>query len=324
MKRITIIILLLSAFINGFAQTQIQVGFQDVIGDYPAAPFHYYTYSQNIYHASEINTSGTITALSWYYKGAQPVGLPTMSPITVYIGTTSKTEFNSGIDWINASELTLVYQGNAADNWVEGWNTIALSTPFEYDGSENLVIAFQDNNGGWEAGNRFQNSPTTQNRGLHYTMTINNPDPNNPPNATGLDRIIANIIFHIENNTDCENSIELLPGTTFDENKLANQNNIGRTDSGETPLPNCGNYVTSDTWYKTYVPSNGKLQIEIRGISGPNALSLYAGECGSLTEIICVDNTNTNNTTRIVIDDVNYANQKIYVRVSYQMKMLLP
>ena len=106
----------------------------------PVGNYYNYSYTQQIFDASELQ-SGTITAISFQY--AYSSAMTKATDVTIYMGVTDKTTFSSTTDWVALSELTQVYQG--ALNCSQGWNEFTLQTPFNYNGSGNLVIAVDDN-----------------------------------------------------------------------------------------------------------------------------------------------------------------------------------
>ncbi|MFO8087880.1 MAG: hypothetical protein R6T91_08810, partial [Bacteroidales bacterium] len=111
------LILMLSS--SGFAQ--IQVGNGTSTGNsVPIEPYYGYSISQQIYLASEINASGTITTLQFYFDGSS---LSNSNDLTIYIGHTSKTSFSSTSDWVPLSGLTQVYSSTFTDPATSGWIT---------------------------------------------------------------------------------------------------------------------------------------------------------------------------------------------------------
>lgn len=108
------------------------------------------SYSQQIYLNSELTAAigaveTQINKIKFYYNQEGPGGHYNFDTWSVYIGHTSKSEFNSDTDWVSPGTLTKVYEGRltipAAGNWME----IELDTPFNWNGSENLVIAILEN-----------------------------------------------------------------------------------------------------------------------------------------------------------------------------------
>ncbi|HPE58679.1 MAG TPA: carboxypeptidase-like regulatory domain-containing protein, partial [Bacteroidales bacterium] len=175
------------------ANSQVIIGDGTVVGkSLPIEPFYGYTYSQVIYLASEIDAAGDITKLSWYFAGSS---LSNSNDWTIYIGHTTKTQFESTIDWIDVTTLTQVYSGVFADPGVAGWIEFDI-TDFTYDGISNLVIAVDENKASYNgSADDFYCSNVVENRGLVYRNDYTNPDPLSPPTATYLYPNIANIIL---------------------------------------------------------------------------------------------------------------------------------
>lgn len=103
------------------------------------APFNnYYCYSTNesLYLSSEIGQSGMIDTL-WY--NCLFATTHSYTSLKIYMGTTTATSLSSG--WVGLNNLQLVYsknQGSIASN--TGWEAFPLSAPFNYNGTENLII----------------------------------------------------------------------------------------------------------------------------------------------------------------------------------------
>ncbi len=104
-----------------------------------------YSYSQQLFMANEIGGSKSINGISLQYYYAYPV----VRNVDIYLGHTNKTGFSNGSDWVPQSDLTLVYSGevefnNTGENF---WFWIPFDSAFEYNGTDNLVVAFDDNTG---------------------------------------------------------------------------------------------------------------------------------------------------------------------------------
>ena len=103
---------------------------------------HDYSVTQQLYTAEEIGTDGTITSIAfhWAYNGSKTYG------IDVYMKHTERTYFETTNDRIPLSASDKVFTGTINPNG-DSWVTITLDTPFEYDGSNSLVIAVDRNSG---------------------------------------------------------------------------------------------------------------------------------------------------------------------------------
>lgn len=107
-----------------------------------AAPIYssssgYYSYAQQLYTADEViaagGCQGKINSLKYHYYGASDVSIP----LQVFVGTTSQSDLSSG--WITDANLTRVY--NTTATFSQGWVTIPFSTPIDWDGVSNIVVA---------------------------------------------------------------------------------------------------------------------------------------------------------------------------------------
>ncbi len=176
---------------------EVQVGDENLIDKrLPVEPYYVYSYSQQIYLASEIgdNDGGTITAIKFYFHGN---GISNSNEWTVYIGHTTKTEFTSNTDWIPVSGMTQVFSGDIGTVSADGWVTIDI-TDWAYNGTDNIVIAVDENQSGYDgSSDDFYCTAVSSNRGIEYHSDTNNPDPTNPPAASSGSpkAYIPNIIF---------------------------------------------------------------------------------------------------------------------------------
>src|SRR5690606_29213147 len=110
-----------------------------------------YNYSQQIVNGQEytmgLGVPGPITKIRYYVTS---IGTPSVwNEWTLYLGNTTKTQFESDTDWVPLSQLTQVFSGTisaTADSWIE----ITLDQPFEYTGG-NLIVAVDENTAGWNS-----------------------------------------------------------------------------------------------------------------------------------------------------------------------------
>jgi len=180
MKRLfTLLIVFLLCAISSWAQETIGNG--TVNNNLPINPYYGYTYSQNIYLTSDINSSGPITTLSFYFAGTS---LTNSNNWTIYMGHTAKSAFSSTTDWIPVSAMTQVYSGIFTSPTAPGWLLIDI-TDFTYDGTDNLVIAVDENTASYNgSGDYFYTTAATTNRAIRYYADGTNPDPAAPPTGT--------------------------------------------------------------------------------------------------------------------------------------------
>jgi hypothetical protein len=179
-KNYLLLLLLCFSITSVFSQVQIGQG-TDINVNVPIEPFYGYTYSQVIYTASEINASGDITGIS--YSATAETTLANSSDWTVYMSHTTNSVFTDGTSWIPIEELTQIFTGTVTIS--DGIVTINFETPFNYNGTDNLVIAIDENQDGYDlSGHDFYCYSTGQARALVYYSDSINPDPNSPQDGT--------------------------------------------------------------------------------------------------------------------------------------------
>ncbi len=123
--------------------------------------YYKYSYSQQIYKASEIGIAGNINSFAVDY--AYSSAMTAKNNVEVYMGLTDKTSFSSISDWITDG-LQLVYTGSL--NCSQGWNTFTLDAPFAYDGTSNLVLVVKDMSNGYNSSSYTFNTTSTDNQYL--------------------------------------------------------------------------------------------------------------------------------------------------------------
>ena len=102
-----------------------------------------YSLCQELWEPSELGaTPGNISSISLRYAGS----VDTTRNYNIYM--MHSIDHNIPNTFMPMTNAKLVYSGNI--RWMtggDGWNTIVLDTVFPYNGSENLVITFDDNTG---------------------------------------------------------------------------------------------------------------------------------------------------------------------------------
>lgn len=103
------------------------------------SPFNnYYRNSTNecLYLASEIGGAGWIDTISYYVASASAFAC---NELKIYMGTTTQTNLSSG--WVGFDNLQCVYSRTGTTiGRSTGWESYALDTPFEYNGTDNLIV----------------------------------------------------------------------------------------------------------------------------------------------------------------------------------------
>ena len=141
----------------------------DAGSDLPTDVYYKYSLSQQIYTAAELGSAGNITKISFYYNSSTSSGSRTLA---IYMSHTTSSTLST---WVTQSSSNLVYSGS--HNFTQGWNTITLTTPFAYNGTNNLLLTVDDNTGSYSVSQYiyFYTYSTGANRAIYYRNDNNNP-----------------------------------------------------------------------------------------------------------------------------------------------------
>ncbi|MBI9033036.1 MAG: choice-of-anchor J domain-containing protein [Bacteroidales bacterium] len=162
----------------------------------PVYAYYGYTYSQSIYLQSELGDAGTITHVKWNFAGSS---LSNSNDWTIYIGHTSKSSFSGGSDWISIDDLTQVYSAVFADPGTSGWIEFDIDN-FEYNGTDNLVIAIDENTSGYNGSSDKFYCTSGTSRSIYKYNDSSNPNPVSPPYGSTLN-YFPNITLNMEYNS---------------------------------------------------------------------------------------------------------------------------
>ena len=196
MKKITLLLILVLTTTLSFSQVSIGNG-DDGSGfnTPPISPYYGYSYSQSIYLASEINTSGDITSIEYALNAGSDFSSADDN-VDVWIGHTTKTAFDSTSDWVDVSTLNQVLTDGTVS--VSGdILTITFSSSFAYNGTDNLVVAVDANEPGYGSSSSYVLSTNGPTAGLTLDQKSDstNSDPTSPANGT-LRQNRGNITFN--------------------------------------------------------------------------------------------------------------------------------
>ena len=110
----------------------------------PSYSYYKQALTQQIYTATEIGMTGTITYIAFYNGGTKRT-----RDYDFYLKHTNKSTFNSNTDWITVQASDKVFSGTVTMT-ANAWTFITFDTPFEYDGTSNLVLVADDNTGDYD------------------------------------------------------------------------------------------------------------------------------------------------------------------------------
>ena len=118
--------------------------------------YHYYDYSytQNLYLASQMSPVDTIHGIRLHALSSGSV-----PSLNIYMGHTSLGALGTS-SYVPATDLQLVAT-IPTFSFTTGWNTITFDTAFVYNGTSNLVLAVDNNSGAWASSSYSWSCHTT-------------------------------------------------------------------------------------------------------------------------------------------------------------------
>ena len=162
----------------------------------PVNNFYNYTYSQQIFTATEIDPNHTptvITGIGFNYGYSS--SNTDKSNVKIYLAHRSSSSFANTSDWTPISNAQLVYEGPLV--CTQGWNTFNFQQYFSYNGTDNLVVIVDDNSGDYNGSSYVFNAHTASDyRSLYYYNDSSNPDPTSPPAASSRSQTRADVRFY--------------------------------------------------------------------------------------------------------------------------------
>jgi hypothetical protein len=168
-KLFSLMMTLVLAFMGVARAETIEIG--DGTGTQFYAPFnslYEYSFVEQIYTASEIGTAGTISSISFNMSSGTQT-----NAIDVFMKNVSRTGFSSNTDYEPVTASDMVFSGTVTFN--AGWTTITLDTPFQYDGTSNLMIGMHEYTPGYST--LYFYYTDVENSILSYYSDSYNPDP---------------------------------------------------------------------------------------------------------------------------------------------------
>ena len=161
---------------------------------FPTNSCYNYSYTQQIFLSSEMNGAADIHSIAF---DVNSVAYSSRN-ISIYMMHTTA----ASSDWLNATTAQLVFNGVV--NLVEGWNTVVFTTPFQYNGTENLALIIIDSTGSYSCSN-YYNSHTTSSALAHCQYQDTAPYSINSIPTSGNTSATAdrcNVIFGVDCNED--------------------------------------------------------------------------------------------------------------------------
>lgn len=170
MRLLLLISCLLASVCTVVAQTIVTIGTTNNNSSYSAPINRYYTYSaaEMLYTAAEIGQTGNITKLA--FQKASGSTSVSVDNVSIYMKTTNNSSFSTGST--NTATYTLVWSGSFPNTMPSGWAEVSLTTPFFYNGSDNLQILVIKGNQAYSSSRpRYYYTSTSS---VHQTRTYAN------------------------------------------------------------------------------------------------------------------------------------------------------
>ena len=137
-------------------------------GYLPCYPNNTYSMSQQIYTSDEIGQGGLITSIAFYNYD-----IGSARTCDIYLSHTTKTSFDSSTDWVTVSAENKVFSGTITLG--SDWTVIDFDTPFQYDGTQNLLLTVDDNTGKDTGSNFSIGAYDTSDQALYYYKMFGTP-----------------------------------------------------------------------------------------------------------------------------------------------------
>ena len=137
-------------------------------GYLPCYPNNTYSMSQQIYTSDEIGQGGLITSIAFYNYD-----IGSARTCDIYLSHTTKTSFDSSTDWVTVSAEDKVFSGTITLG--SDWTVIDFDTPFQYDGTQNLLLTVDDNTGKDTGSNFSIGAYDTSDQALYYYKMFGTP-----------------------------------------------------------------------------------------------------------------------------------------------------
>jgi len=185
---------LIRTFTTGGQTGSIEIGSGNVVNQsLPCELYYGYSVSQTIYLQEWLNVENqTIEEISYHYNGNQAF---TEDNVTIWIGHTDLTSFESGDSWQSVDDLVMVYDGPMTVEAVDSWITFQFIIPFNYNNTQNIVVGFEQNTVGYHSSNaEFFCTEVDGNLSIEKYQDSADYDFVNPPTGT-LRPYIPNTIF---------------------------------------------------------------------------------------------------------------------------------
>lgn len=153
------------------AATILGTGEPGNAADIPSYPYYKYSISQQIYLADEMQGNiGNITSITFFNVTGTQVNTRNIDVYMVHTTNSYFTTTNINTNFVSMAESDKVYSGTYTFDASTQYSTIELTTPFAYNGQDNIILTVVDNTGTDCGTPSKANSFTTFNSGTYRTI----------------------------------------------------------------------------------------------------------------------------------------------------------
>ncbi|MEJ5245484.1 MAG: right-handed parallel beta-helix repeat-containing protein [Bacteroidota bacterium] len=193
---------------------QITIGTGTSGQSYPLDRYYNMSASEAIYLASEIGMPATITSIA--YNKVSGTDVNPIGPVSIFMKHTTDNSLATGT--YDTTTFTRVYHGSFPNNATSGWMQVNLSTPFAYNGTNNLAVLVVKHYQDWiSAYPNYAYTTVTPNR--HRAAR----DDNNMPTSLTASSSLPNVRFGFSVQplstpvlvSPANNAVDVLANVTF-------------------------------------------------------------------------------------------------------------
>jgi len=208
---------------------------------YPLACYYHDARMQSIYTPAEVGPTGRLTSIS-----LDVAKLPgqLLKDFTIRLKHSTRASYPFGERTWESEGWVTVFSGNVTLPAL-GWNTITFTTPFDYDGTMNLMVDVSFNNNDYSSDGTVRSTITTLSRTLTFRTDSAYGDPLTWSGTTPqgvASSVLPNLRF-----SRAETALAMTPGTSDSFSHGAWSGNV-------TVLT-----ATDDAWLKAILPSNANI-----------------------------------------------------------------
>lgn len=120
----------------------------------PSHSNYKFGFTEQIYTPEKLGGSRELTSISFFNDGQTKT-----RNYSIYLKQTDKSGFHSNTDWVPVMPMNKYFEGTVTMT-ANTWTTIQFERTFYYDGTSNLVLAFDDNTGSYSNGMSCRAFPT--------------------------------------------------------------------------------------------------------------------------------------------------------------------